>query len=533
VEVTTIIKNLDMRPLEIGIRYLWDVIVAGDDGVIMVLFPGNIELGGNEVSLIDLDSFFLAAANEFIDAMPPAYNVFGSLLTPGHLLSAAVRPPERLQQVSWPLAFFKSFEYPVDNSLDVTTENDPNARLTGGDNAIQYFWGSDRPITIEPGDSIQVTQALVASLPGREPSILTPARFLFGLDEDNFKLIKVDVNAAMPTIIELGNVIDAPTGKALREIQAMTWDPVSNRILFISNKDEGRLYKIDPDQIPNIASTGNIPADLVGNLGTTEIEGIAIHPVSGKLFGVDTGRKDKLVTIDKTTGHVTPIGRLGEFNDVEDIAFTLTPEPILYGVDSNKGKLITIDITTGVGTAVNPANTIGFPDIESLEAAPDGRLFGFSEGVTPTFVTIDPESGKGTEFPTSSSRRHDIEALTFMLPTALFASSQKLFTAVENELSLPAEFTLEQNYPNPFNPTTKIRFTIHEGITSTTNVQLHIYNLLGELVRVLVNEPKPPGRYEAEWDGRNELGKHVAAGLYLYSLNANGARVTKKMMLVR
>ncbi|MGH7602355.1 MAG: hypothetical protein ACREOI_38805, partial [bacterium] len=83
-------------------------------------------------------------------------------------------PPARLQQVSWPLAFFKAFEYDTTSNLDVTTEADPNAGLVGGDNAVQYFWG-DKPETalnIPPRDSVQVTQVLFAAPPNQMPGLL-------------------------------------------------------------------------------------------------------------------------------------------------------------------------------------------------------------------------------------------------------------------------------------------------------------------------------------------------------------------------
>jgi flagellar hook assembly protein FlgD len=64
-------------------------------------------------------------------------------------------------------------------------------------------------------------------------------------------------------------------------------------------------------------------------------------------------------------------------------------------------------------------------------------------------------------------------------------------------------------------------------------VQLKIYNLLGELVRVIVDEHKFPGRYTVEWDGRNEFGEAVSSGIYLYQLVAGEFRETKRMVLLK
>lgn len=94
----------------------------------------------------------------------------------------------------------------------------------------------------------------------------------------------------------------------------------------------------------------------------------------------------------------------------------------------------------------------------------------------------------------------------------------------------PKAFELSQNYPNPFNPVTSIRFIVGSGPTHTT---LKIYNLCGQLVRTLVNEEKAPGTYSVTWDGKNNSGKHVASGIYLYQLKSNNFEDTKQMALIR
>jgi len=93
----------------------------------------------------------------------------------------------------------------------------------------------------------------------------------------------------------------------------------------------------------------------------------------------------------------------------------------------------------------------------------------------------------------------------------------------------PAVFSLSQNHPNPFNPETSIGYTI--GASSL--VKLDIYNVSGQLVRTLVDGYQEQGRHTAVWDGRDESGKKVSAGVYLYRLRAGGFIETKKMMLLQ
>jgi len=99
--------------------------------------------------------------------------------------------------------------------------------------------------------------------------------------------------------------------------------------------------------------------------------------------------------------------------------------------------------------------------------------------------------------------------------------------------TIPVEFHLAQNYPNPFNPSTTIRFDVPERLAEGTPVQLRIYNILGELVRTLVDEKKFPGQYVAQWDGRNDRGEYVSAGIYIYRLQAGNFTETRRMVLMK
>ena len=98
----------------------------------------------------------------------------------------------------------------------------------------------------------------------------------------------------------------------------------------------------------------------------------------------------------------------------------------------------------------------------------------------------------------------------------------------------PSTYELSQNYPNPFNPTTNIEFSIPRSAT----IQLNVYNILGELVKTLVNGDIVSGNYKATWNGTNNHGTSVASGIYFYRLVAqsNGAAnyvVTKKMLMMK
>jgi hypothetical protein len=103
----------------------------------------------------------------------------------------------------------------------------------------------------------------------------------------------------------------------------------------------------------------------------------------------------------------------------------------------------------------------------------------------------------------------------------------------EPEHSSPEDFSLYQNFPNPLNPHTRMKYAIAGKRKDPVPTTLKIYNILGQLVRTLVDEPKEPGTYEVIWDGRDQKGNDVASGIYFYQLKAGEFRQTKKMVLIR
>ena len=99
----------------------------------------------------------------------------------------------------------------------------------------------------------------------------------------------------------------------------------------------------------------------------------------------------------------------------------------------------------------------------------------------------------------------------------------------DNWSRMPGFFTLNQNYPNPFNPITNIRYAIHKP----GHVTLAIYNVLGQQVKLLVNQVLNPGEYSEQWDATDERGVAVSSGLYFYRIQTGDFAKTYRMMLIR
>ncbi|MEM1095501.1 MAG: choice-of-anchor D domain-containing protein [Bacteroidota bacterium] len=94
---------------------------------------------------------------------------------------------------------------------------------------------------------------------------------------------------------------------------------------------------------------------------------------------------------------------------------------------------------------------------------------------------------------------------------------------------IPSQFELQGNYPNPFNPTTMISYQLPESAT----VRLEIYNVMGQLVRVLVDAEQRAGTYRVAWDARNDVGLQVSSGTYIYRLTAGNYSADQIMTLVK
>jgi hypothetical protein len=121
--------------------------------------------------------------------------------------------------------------------------------------------------------------------------------------------------------------------------------------------------------------------------------------------------------------------------------------------------------------------------------------------------------------------------LTCLIYTAWINAGNPVSVEGENLIEFVSGFKLSQNYPNPFNPSTTIHYTIPNVTLSEvegSRVQLKVYDVLGNEVAALVNEEKPAGSYEVQFEANN-----LSSGVYFYSLQAGSFIETKKMILLR
>ena len=180
-----------------------------------------------------------------------------------------------------------------------------------------------------------------------------------------------------------------------------------------------------------------------------------------------------------------------------------------------------------------------------------GSLHGFSNPVTLSMSVIGSSTGITSDFTSnpvtppgpSTMNVHTtvatVPATYKLIVTGTYASVVHKDTVVlrvdpssaveEEEVGKPIAFALYQSYPNPFNPTTNIEFDIPIAVP----VRIEIFNILGQKVRILVDENMKPGRKLAVWDGKDDDSRDVSSGIYFYHLQAGEFAQTKKMILLR
>ena len=107
-------------------------------------------------------------------------------------------------------------------------------------------------------------------------------------------------------------------------------------------------------------------------------------------------------------------------------------------------------------------------------------------------------------------------------------------TSETAEVILPETFDLGQNFPNPFNPTTTVQFQIPDKIgTENIRTVVQVYDVLGRVVKTLVDENLSPGFYTRHWNGLNDKSEKISSGVYFYSITAGEFRKTRGMLMLK
>ncbi len=215
------------------------------------------------------------------------------------------------------------------------------------------------------------------------------------------------------------------------------------------------------------------------------------------------------------------------------VVSALTATPGIFH-DSPPDSGYSIDnLAPNVPEGLTVAYAVAGNELAWLEAEDeDFRYFKIYRGTTPDFVP-DPEDPVHV---TTGTAWMDLDGgfdVFYRIAAVDFAGNESEACApirLTGAEAVPASFALRQNVPNPFNPRTTIAFELE----APAAVTLRIYDVSGRLVRTLLDRaPHAAGRHEAVWDGTGDQGRRLAAGAYLYRIEAGGRVETRRMVMVR
>jgi hypothetical protein len=178
------------------------------------------------------------------------------------------------------------------------------------------------------------------------------------------------------------------------------------------------------------------------------------------------------------------------------------------------------------------ADEAGF-DHEVFSTYTNGNAAGSLCGTITTVNTIVGKTGKvvwtGYDLTTIRSSLNRLKLVHEVLVGVLGVPAPNGLSTGSPTPQAGMVYSLAQNAPNPFNPRTEINFSL----ASKAPVRLEVFNIMGQVVRTLVNEERSAGSYQVAWDGLNDTGESVTSGVYFYKLNAGDFTETRKMVLVR
>jgi spore coat protein A, manganese oxidase len=184
--------------------------------------------------------------------------------------------------------------------------------------------------------------------------------------------------------------------------------------------------------------------------------------------------------------------------------------------------------TYGIGfRIVNPTTGADVPQPAGyVENAPKDMVTALPDQVTVIRATFDKPGRYVWHCHILSHEDHEMMRVMHVGPETVTmpgGGGKNLTTAV------PATFTLAQNYPNPFNPSTTINFQLPRN----EFVELKVYNQLGQEVRSLAKANYEAGSHLLVWDGKNNNGRSVSSGVYIYRIKAGKFTKSMKMNLIR
>jgi len=332
---------------------------------------------------------------------------------------------------------------------------------------------------------------------------------------------KSDFGSYMFTADEIGStqmnmkVFDISNLPSFTQLPPFTADPSSiihnvhgrGNYVYIAHYDDG-VFVADVHDPSNVLNAGQYDTYLGGQTGYIGCWGVYPYFPSGRWIASDTQTGLYVLGFDGVTPRIrSPLVSPSDGDSLSEGAtaqFMWQPAA-LQSEDPHRYELHISG--NGVDTLFGTQDTMVSVDLNAPFA--NGETYSWHVLIRDEFTTVSSPD-------------------TFQFSVGPGA------VGVKGSVGLPQAYGLFQNYPNPFNPSTKIQIALPEE----GRVRLVVYNALGQEVATLFDGNKGAGFFTTDWNGRNQKGKKVGSGVYLYRLTViDGAghlqyTSTKRMVLV-
>ena len=304
-----------------------------------------------------------------------------------------------------------------------------------------------------------------------------------------------------------------------------------NRMIKINYQTREGMYRSELSEIGSSPTAPSVAAD-----GT-----IFVGPVVGGGTSAIAMYKPDLSFLANAVVAPPAIARTLEVSSDGNTIYWMpfTSDPLQIFVYTRNSEFEDFALTDSVlqgmsieSSAWNPSTGLLWVSNDSRGTGPYTHLtwYGYdatTKTVVDSFTLPSPSAEPSDEYPRALDFSSNGNVAYVGLFGTKYARAYKFekATGVAKELNtVVKDYELSQNYPNPFNPTTNIKFSVaKEGMVS-----LVVYDILGRKVATLVNEWMSNGKYTVDFNASN-----LSSGTYIYQLNVNGMRISKKMTLLK
>ena len=366
----------------------------------------------------------------------------------------------------------------------------------------------------------------LTSLPENVFDGLSSLKFL-NLQDNGLTSLPENVFDELPTLIHIGLY-----GNSLTSLPENLFGGLSSlhRIMLYNNElttlPNGIFEGVTTLQLLHLQGNSVDPLPLtvsLGRVGTDQFKAVA---PTGAPFNI-------LLPLNVTNGSIN-----GGATTVTIPIGSVESDPLTVSRTSGSTAAVTLDIGALPGL---PSNHQGYTLVKSADlpleviseetsqqTATDFNGDGQTD-FADFFLFIDAFGGTDSRFDLDGSGTVDFVDFFQFIDAFNQSGQAKLLALAREMIGLPAETLLQQNAPNPFNSETAISlFLLQPGFA-----RVEVFALTGQRVAVLHQGPLQAGFHRIHWDGRDDAGRALASGVYLYRLVSSGRVLTRKLTLLR